>query len=204
MNKEIKKIIFSSLLLILVFVLPVHAQVNEMENLMINLVAPTPIIRADLIALIFKIIQYLLSFLGVVAIVILIYGGYLWMTARGDEEKVRKAKKVLINGLIGLIIILLSYAIVSFVGGRVKEIAQPGTVCTPGQCCGNCYRCNSDGTACSIWDNLCGTNCVPPGQAFVVSWTYPEDGDENISLCALIQAGFNAELDENYINSETI
>ncbi len=99
---------------------------QEFNNLMVNLVAPTPIIRADLIKIIFTAIQYLLSFLGVVAILILIYGGFLWMTAKGDEEKVRKAKKVLINGLIGLVIILLSYAIVQFVVGPLLKAYLTG------------------------------------------------------------------------------
>ncbi|MFN3301958.1 MAG: hypothetical protein ACK413_02970, partial [Patescibacteria group bacterium] len=61
----------------------VQAQINDLnyENLMINLVAPTPLIRADLLKIIFTAIRYLLSFLGVVALLILIYGGFLWMTA---------------------------------------------------------------------------------------------------------------------------
>lgn len=209
MSKAIKKIFLLSGLVFIVysllfFIVALPVQAQEINNLMENLVGPTPLIRADLISLIFKILRYVLSFLGVVAVVILIYGGFVWMTARGNEEQVRKAKKIIINGLIGLIVVLLSYAIVSFVMRKTQELAQPGLVCTPHQCCANCYRCAADGSACNVWDSSCGTNCIPPGQRFDVVWTYPENGDENISLCALIQAGFNADLDESSVNNETV
>jgi hypothetical protein len=138
MRREKQKIEFFKILSfisfsLLFFPLIVFAQVNEInyENLMVNLIAPTPIVRAELLSLIFNIIRYLLGFLGVVAVIILIYGGFLWMTAKGDEERVRKAKKTIINGLIGLIIILLSYAIVSFVMGpllRRELAAGPGEI----------------------------------------------------------------------------
>lgn len=62
-----------------------------------------------------SIIQYALSFLGVIFLVLLIYGGFLWMTAGGDQEKVTKSKEILRNVLIGLIIILGSYTITYFV-----------------------------------------------------------------------------------------
>jgi hypothetical protein len=62
-----------------------------------------------------NIIQIALSFLGIVAVVIVLWGGVLWMTAAGNDDKVAQAKKVLFSGLIGLIIILSAYAITQFV-----------------------------------------------------------------------------------------
>lgn len=61
------------------------------------------------------IITYALSFLGVIAVLIVIYAGFKWMTAGGNEEQVNKAKKLLINGVIGLAIIILAYSITFFV-----------------------------------------------------------------------------------------
>jgi len=69
----------------------------------------------DLIKIIFEIIRYLLSFLGVAAVLIIIYGGFLWMSAGGNEEKVGKAKKIITQAIIGLIIILFSYSLTMFV-----------------------------------------------------------------------------------------
>lgn len=62
-----------------------------------------------------NIIKIALGFLGVIAISLVLYGGFLYMTAGGDEAKVAKAKKVLINSFIGLVIVFASYSIASFV-----------------------------------------------------------------------------------------
>lgn len=62
-----------------------------------------------------NIINILLSVIGVILVVLMVYGGYLWMTARGDEDRVKDAKATIQNAVIGLIIILLAYSISSFV-----------------------------------------------------------------------------------------
>jgi len=61
------------------------------------------------------IVNVLLGFLGIIAILIVLYGGFLWMTAAGNEDKVDQAKKIITAGIIGLIIIFVSFAIASFV-----------------------------------------------------------------------------------------
>ena len=62
-----------------------------------------------------NIIRAALGVLGIVAVVIVLWGGVLWMTAGGSEERVGKAKKILFAGLIGLIIILSAFALTQFV-----------------------------------------------------------------------------------------
>ena len=62
-----------------------------------------------------SIIQVILGFLGLLAVIIILWGGFIWMTAMGDEEKTEKAKKLIIAGIIGIIIILAAYAIAQFV-----------------------------------------------------------------------------------------
>ena len=64
---------------------------------------------------IMAIINVLLGFLGIIAIVIILYGGFVWLTSAGNEEKVGQAKKIISAGIIGLVIIFVSYAIASFV-----------------------------------------------------------------------------------------
>jgi len=61
------------------------------------------------------VIQAVLGFLGVIFIILVIYGGILWMTAGGNEQQVEKAQKILKNSVIGLAIVLLAYAISVFV-----------------------------------------------------------------------------------------
>lgn len=62
-----------------------------------------------------NIIRYALGFIGVILVVMIVYGGFVWMTAAGNPEKVDKAKKILINAVVGLIIILMSWGITTFI-----------------------------------------------------------------------------------------
>lgn len=61
------------------------------------------------------IIQAALSLIGVIFLVLMIYGGYSWMTAHGNEEQVTKAKNIITRAMIGLIIVVAAYAIATFV-----------------------------------------------------------------------------------------
>jgi len=70
---------------------------------------------AGLAGIVGTLINVFLSILGVVFLVLVVYGGYLWMIARGNDELVTKAKDTIRNGVIGLIIVLGSYAISQFV-----------------------------------------------------------------------------------------
>ncbi len=75
----------------------------------------------DLIVTITRIINVALGLLGIVAVVIILIGGFKWMTAGGNEENVAGAKKLIFSGIIGLAIILSAYAIASFVINRLGE-----------------------------------------------------------------------------------
>ncbi len=53
----------------------------------------------------------LLAFLGVIFLILMIYGGYQWMTAAGNEQQVEKAKNIIRDAIIGLIVVLAAYGI---------------------------------------------------------------------------------------------
>ena len=59
-------------------------------------------------------LEFILTFLGLIAIAFIIYAGFLLVVAGGDEEQVGKAKKIILYAGIGIIVILFSYAIVQF------------------------------------------------------------------------------------------
>jgi hypothetical protein len=61
------------------------------------------------------VINILLGFLGIVAVVIILIGGFKWMTAGGNEDKTAEARKLITAGIIGLVIILAAFAIAKFV-----------------------------------------------------------------------------------------
>lgn len=70
---------------------------------------------ADLKQTVINIIQWFLGLLGLVAIVMILYGGFTWMTAGGNEDKIDTAKQIISAAAIGLVIVLISWAIVTFV-----------------------------------------------------------------------------------------
>jgi hypothetical protein len=64
-------------------------------------------------ALALKIVNYFLTFLGIVAVMMIIFGGVTYVTAAGKQESIDNAKKIILYALVGIIIILLSFAIVN-------------------------------------------------------------------------------------------
>lgn len=61
------------------------------------------------------VINVALSLLGIIAVVIILIGGFKWMTAGGSEDKVAEARKLIFAGIIGLAIIMSAWAIAKFV-----------------------------------------------------------------------------------------
>jgi hypothetical protein len=75
--------------------------------------------------LILGIIQFLLGFVGVIAVGFVIYAGFLMMTAGGNEDQIGNGKKIILWAAIGIIVILLSWVIIDLVvdlgsGGNVE------------------------------------------------------------------------------------
>lgn len=67
-----------------------------------------------------KIIEAFLGLLGVIFIILIIVAGFNWMTASGDEEKVRKAKETIRRAIIGLLIVVAAYSITYFVFSNIQ------------------------------------------------------------------------------------
>ncbi|MBI2484843.1 VWA domain-containing protein [Candidatus Uhrbacteria bacterium] len=70
---------------------------------------------SDIRLIIARLVRAAITFSGVVLIGMILYAGFLWMLSKGEEEKVRKARGMIINAVIGLAIILASFAIAQFV-----------------------------------------------------------------------------------------
>ena len=84
--------------------------INYAENL--DLPASS---EQDIRVFLVEIVRYFITFLGIIAVAMVMYSGFLWMTSNGEPEKVTKAKRTLINSIIGLIIIISAFAIVTFI-----------------------------------------------------------------------------------------
>lgn len=66
-----------------------------------------------------KVVGVILSLVGVVFLILMIYGGLNWMIARGNEQEVTKSKELIKSAIIGLIIVLAAYAITAYIGGKL-------------------------------------------------------------------------------------
>ncbi|MBU0981705.1 pilin [Patescibacteria group bacterium] len=73
--------------------------------------------EGDIKSLAKTILNFFLGFLGFVATVMVIYGGVLYVTSAGNEENVQKAKKILMYAVVGIVIILISFALINTILG---------------------------------------------------------------------------------------
>ena len=132
---------------------------------------PVPIIAS--------IINIVLGFLGILAVIFIIYAGFKWMTAQGNEQQVTDAKAIIKNAVIGIMIVLLSWVIVSFVIDRISESATtertPTTIGGTGACtyskflfgetCKMMTKLQCDGKSNNHWDSnkTCPESEAPTG-----------------------------------------
>lgn len=90
---------------------------------------------SPIVVIIARLINILLGLLGIIALSLIVYAGFLWMTSAGDPQKIEKAKKMIAAAVIGLVIILSSYSLVRYFLG--KFYGGPGGVGGPGGGGGN-------------------------------------------------------------------
>lgn len=109
MHSYLKKIIYIFILFSVFYPLNVLAQASERVDL------PQPLGGKDVSSLAAQIIETILGLVGVLALVMFIYGGILWMTSAGKKEQVEKGKKTLVWSVLGLALVAFSYAILQFV-----------------------------------------------------------------------------------------
>lgn len=62
-----------------------------------------------------RLINVAMLFLGIIAVVIVLLGGFKWMTAAGNEDKVGEAKKLMGAGVVGLVIVLSAWGVANFI-----------------------------------------------------------------------------------------
>jgi hypothetical protein len=124
MNKKMTKyvVVFSMLLMMttmFAYAVTVNAQGN-VDNMLwggrqSNVQAQTGLGNTDPREMAARAINILLGFMGIIAVVIILLGGFRWMTAAGNEDKVAEAKKIIGAGVIGLVIVLTSFGLAQFI-----------------------------------------------------------------------------------------
>ncbi len=73
-----------------------------------------------------RFIQFALGFLGLIAVGIILVGGFKWMTSGGNEEKTGEAKKLLVAGVVGLIIVLAAWGLATWLIASISTTVRTG------------------------------------------------------------------------------
>jgi hypothetical protein len=122
MNKKIMKnlVVFATLAVVFApaFIFAQQAQAVDMG---MNYATNIGLADRDPREAAIDLIKLIMTFLGIIAVVIILLGGFKWMTAAGNEDKVGEAKKLIGAGVIGLVIILSAFLIVNFVVNNVSQ-----------------------------------------------------------------------------------
>lgn len=158
----------------------------------------------DIRATIVNIIRVALGILGVLTLVIIIYAGYVWMTAGGNQENARRAKTILVNAVIGLVIIILAAAITEFIFRQISIATSGGedNGCTAyNQCISSCTFCNASGQR-EFNQNCapCSITANPFRLEEVQTASGSSDSKQDVYLCSNVQPRFNNKVDSSAVS----
>lgn len=114
-----------------VFLFLIAAQ-NASAQFGLNEAAPKEIkrnIQDSLATIIIQVLQYV----GAIFLILIIIAGIMWMLSGGNEQRVERAKKIITAAVIGLVIIILAYAITLFITESLEgsTVDQPTGACDP-------------------------------------------------------------------------
>lgn len=143
------------------------------ENLLLGTASP--------IEIAILIINWALGILALIALIIILWGAFVWMFSRGDEEKITRAKAILRNGLIGLVIILAAWGIARYVINLLLDVTGAG---------------NEYSTPYEPYE-------PSSGSPFTIDHTNPSDGEENVPLCHLIAVTFSYPVNQESITADS-
>ncbi len=207
-NKKISNVFSLFIFLAIVFVIApifVNAQVDLGQTQEIAASAGLGIEDSEVV--IGNIIKIALGFLGLVGLVIVIIAGFKWMTSGGNEEKIKSAKKMLLAGAAGIVVILFSYLIVNFIITKVQE--GTGTPGGPGnptetESCdveGSCHGCNRVCSGGEVVYSEISCGCSGEQRLRIISYS---PRGSNVKLCQKVQLEFSENIKSSTVNSNNI
>ncbi len=82
--------------------------------------------ESDIKMVIANLIRVVLGFVGIIFLVLIIWSGFEWMTSGGNEERIKNAKKRIMNATIGLVVVVMAYSIAYFITQSLEKAAGGG------------------------------------------------------------------------------
>lgn len=196
MSKKIKFLIFGLFFVVTLFGLADFAFGQETDVAGLQYGEELELGNRDPRIVVANVIRIILGFLGILAVGIIIYGGWMYMTSEGNAEKVETAKKILTSASIGLVIILASFGIASFIINRLLGATGVGgggdSGCVDGDtriCCQGTQECIG-----GSWGSCSDSECNVGGIDFYIRRTNPRDGEDDVVRNVKISAFLNRSL----------
>lgn len=110
-----KKIISLALMLLVLTPFAIAQRAHALDVGLNEINSTIQLGKEDPRIIISRIINTIMLFLGIIAVVLILVAGFKWMTAAGNEDQVSSAKKLMGQAAIGLVIILASWGIAQFI-----------------------------------------------------------------------------------------
>lgn len=114
LSKKIILTFFIFSFLLFSFFGPVFAQEAELE----------PAVKGEIPQIVARIIKFILGIVGVLALIMFIYGGIVWMTSAGNIEQVKKGKNTLVWAALGLAIVFFAYSLVYYILEKIIGVGK--------------------------------------------------------------------------------
>ncbi|MBI2415055.1 MAG: Ig-like domain-containing protein [Candidatus Kerfeldbacteria bacterium] len=135
------------------------------------------------IDLIIAAVNWSLGILALIAVIIVLWGGFMWLSSQGNEERIEQAKAILRNGAIGLVIILAAWGLALYVLNLLLDFTNANIdLNEPPGCVGDC-------------DN--------DGSPFYVDHSNPADNETDVTLCHIVAVTFSYPLNLTTITPES-
>jgi|GEM_PF-1172643 hypothetical protein len=113
-------------------------------------------------------IKGLMMFMGAIMFILVVYAGFLWMTAQGNSEKIDQARNIIVWATLGVAVMMVSYVVVNFLFEQFKPAAPTTSTAAVNRCDGA-----ADGKICNDGGNsgvpmICSAgNCVPSSDVVI-------------------------------------
>lgn len=105
---------------------------GDAQSALGDVVTPTGISEGNISVAAGSVVKGITASMGIVFFILMVYSGIVWMTARGEEDRVTKARETIIAATIGLAIVVSAYAVTQLVVDKIiKPNASEGTITNP-------------------------------------------------------------------------
>ena len=155
------------------------AKMFRITNSNINIVSDLPQ-YCTFGGLIMTAVNIALAFAGTVAVLFIIIGGFWYMTSSGDEEQAEKGRKTLVNAVIGLVVIIMSFAIVRIVNNTLTG-GTGGSNNTPSTDNQNNNNNSSNSSNINLLDAITFPGSITPGNTALVVFSLKTSSQEELA-----------------------